>query len=460
MTAIPSPVPYFIDLDGDPLDGGYIYVGTAGMDARTNPIQIYWDNALTIPAPQPIRTVNGYPLYQGRPAAFFIAAGGASVTVLQSNGVAVITNAPFVDVVTSFIADLAAPDGSNLVGFSFDETYSDGTVGKALWGGVRMVTAAPYNAAADNVANDSAAIQAAIADGVAVTPDHLIKMDTAITGEFRAISLGTQFTGAHPLDEQYPTFGPGALKVMYRGSFANSIIGIAHGTAPASTLTFPTGVTGYARMDNGGNCCFGIYAEARTYATTGIPTNEIDTFNHGGPPTGILPPDRSIGTAQQVPVGITVGADGDYNSDIGIHISIGGQQPRKWLTGIYIGQNSCVNYGLFIDAIAGSTYTSMFVRHSTARTGFILSGVGAVVPASAAFQIFDGTAVDAFAIKQNGDLFIKSLQILTTRRTGWTAATGTATRTTFATGAVTLPVLAEHVKALIDDLMTHGVIGT
>lgn len=51
-------------------------------------------------------------------------------------------------------------------------------------------------------------------------------------------------------------------------------------------------------------------------------------------------------------------------------------------------------------------------------------------------------------------------QVLTTRRTGWTAPTGTATRTSFATGSVTLPALAEAVKALIDDLTTHGLIGT
>lgn len=51
-------------------------------------------------------------------------------------------------------------------------------------------------------------------------------------------------------------------------------------------------------------------------------------------------------------------------------------------------------------------------------------------------------------------------QVITTRRTGWTAPTGTATRTSFATGSVTLPALAEAVKALIDDLTTHGLIGT
>jgi hypothetical protein len=50
-------------------------------------------------------------------------------------------------------------------------------------------------------------------------------------------------------------------------------------------------------------------------------------------------------------------------------------------------------------------------------------------------------------------------QILTTRRTGWGAPTGTLTRTTFATGSVTLVQLAERVAALITDLTTHGLIG-
>ena len=54
-------------------------------------------------------------------------------------------------------------------------------------------------------------------------------------------------------------------------------------------------------------------------------------------------------------------------------------------------------------------------------------------------------------------------QVVDTRKTGWAVATGTATRTTFATSTVTLPQLAERVKALIDDLHAtagHGLIGT
>lgn len=58
-----------------------------------------------------------------------------------------------------------------------------------------------------------------------------------------------------------------------------------------------------------------------------------------------------------------------------------------------------------------------------------------------------------------GDGTATPVQVLTSRRTGWTAATNTKTRTTFDTTTVTLPVLAAHVGALIDDLITHGLIG-
>jgi hypothetical protein len=49
--------------------------------------------------------------------------------------------------------------------------------------------------------------------------------------------------------------------------------------------------------------------------------------------------------------------------------------------------------------------------------------------------------------------------MIAAKSTGWAAATGTATRTTYDTATVTTAQLAERVKALIDDLTTRGVIG-
>ena len=50
-------------------------------------------------------------------------------------------------------------------------------------------------------------------------------------------------------------------------------------------------------------------------------------------------------------------------------------------------------------------------------------------------------------------------QVVAGRRTGWSAASGTAARGGFATSTVTIAELAERVKALIDDLTAHGLIG-
>ena len=84
MTYMTPAIDVFFDRDGDPLENGFIYVGEAGLDARTNPIQVYWDAALTIPAAQPIRTSGGYPTYQGAPSPLYIDCLGCSITVLET----------------------------------------------------------------------------------------------------------------------------------------------------------------------------------------------------------------------------------------------------------------------------------------------------------------------------------------------------------------------------------------
>lgn len=75
----------------------------------------------------------------------------------------------------------------------------------------------------------------------------------------------------------------------------------------------------------------------------------------------------------------------------------------------------------------------------------------------------DDSAGGAATLNVVGVFQINGTTVVGARKTGWTVATGTATRTTFATATVTLPILAEHVKALIDDLHNtagHGLIGT
>jgi len=61
MIEVQPPYPAFAGADGQPLENGYIWIGTVNLSPQVNPIAVYWDAANTIAAPQPIRTLNGYP---------------------------------------------------------------------------------------------------------------------------------------------------------------------------------------------------------------------------------------------------------------------------------------------------------------------------------------------------------------------------------------------------------------
>jgi hypothetical protein len=77
--------PIFTETDGLPLENGYIWIGAVNLDPQGNPINVYWDAALTILAPQPIRTINGYPSRSGTPGRLYVNSD-YSIRVQNSKG--------------------------------------------------------------------------------------------------------------------------------------------------------------------------------------------------------------------------------------------------------------------------------------------------------------------------------------------------------------------------------------
>ena len=75
----------FQDIDGQPLESGYIYIGTAGLAAATNQITVYWDAALSSAVTQPIRTTGGYPMNSGAPGVIYTGADDYSLAVNNKN---------------------------------------------------------------------------------------------------------------------------------------------------------------------------------------------------------------------------------------------------------------------------------------------------------------------------------------------------------------------------------------
>ncbi len=83
--SVRSPFAVFYDLDGSALQNGFVYVGIANQNPETSPAAIFWDSALTQPAPQPLRTMNGAISRTGTVANVFIS-GDFSITVRDKKG--------------------------------------------------------------------------------------------------------------------------------------------------------------------------------------------------------------------------------------------------------------------------------------------------------------------------------------------------------------------------------------
>ncbi|MDB4278423.1 hypothetical protein N9917_02335 [Deltaproteobacteria bacterium] len=66
------PIEMYTNVDGSPLSDGYLYFGVSGLEPTGNPVSIYWDALATIPASQPIRTIDGYPSRNGTRANVYV----------------------------------------------------------------------------------------------------------------------------------------------------------------------------------------------------------------------------------------------------------------------------------------------------------------------------------------------------------------------------------------------------
>lgn len=110
-----QPFMFFLDADGKPLDGGQIYFGVANLNPETDPVDIYLDIGLTVPASQPVATVNGYPSLNGSPIALYTQSD-CSITVRNKRGELVYYMANNNDPVLALRRELASSTGSTLIG--------------------------------------------------------------------------------------------------------------------------------------------------------------------------------------------------------------------------------------------------------------------------------------------------------------------------------------------------------
>ena len=88
MSALAIVLPFLVypNIDGQPLENGSVYIGQAGVNPVSNPTQIYWDEDLTIPAPNPFSTTGGgYASRNGSPGRVYVDGTNFSISSFDRN---------------------------------------------------------------------------------------------------------------------------------------------------------------------------------------------------------------------------------------------------------------------------------------------------------------------------------------------------------------------------------------
>lgn len=226
--------PQFRDSDGSPLNSGYIYFGVVNLNPETNPISIYWDSALTQPASQPIRTINGFIVRDGAIANVY-ASSAYSITVKNKNGILLYnsadssqfdSNTAASNSITAFQNSLAASSGASLVGFI---QSGSGAVSRTIQSKLRdFVSVKDFGAIGNGTSDDTLSIQAAIdslgsSPGTIYFPPGTYKVTSTITVSKNRVHLvgagswATQILFAPTANATCFKFSAGAA-VLYQGS--------------------------------------------------------------------------------------------------------------------------------------------------------------------------------------------------------------------------------------------------
>lgn len=139
----------FQDIDGQPLEGGNIYIGTAGLAAATNQITVYWDSALTQAVTQPIRTTGGYPMNNNAPGVIYTGADDFSIAVNDKNNSTIYSALNKTESLSSDFITYLQP--------------LTGAVSRTLTSKINeVVSVTDFGAVGDGVTDDTLAIRAAI----------------------------------------------------------------------------------------------------------------------------------------------------------------------------------------------------------------------------------------------------------------------------------------------------------
>jgi hypothetical protein len=197
--------PIFTDIDGQPLEAGYVWIGTANLDPQTNPTPVYWDAALTILAPQPIRTLAGYPSNNGTPARLYVNSD-YSIRVMNKNGSTVYSAPEATERISSALVTYQPPFTGGVATTVQDKL-------------AQYVSVKDFGAVGDGVADDTNEIQAALTYAASLNgctiffPPGVYKCDGVLTLPGTPIGISIEGSGRD-------NTGQSSSRILYTGTAA------------------------------------------------------------------------------------------------------------------------------------------------------------------------------------------------------------------------------------------------
>lgn len=239
-----TPYPTFTDIDGQPLEDGYVWIGVSGLEPQANPQTAYWDAALTQVVTQPVRTRGGYPLngtaigrlYTGSSYSIKVQNKNSSTLVLDLTGAAG-TGVGSISFGTTGLTPAVATDGDVVVAGTLAVANGGTGLAAGTSGGI------PYFSSASAMTSSGALAANAlmIGGGAGVAPS------TTTTGAGILTFLGTPSSAnlaAAVTDET----GSGSLvfgtSPTLSGATLNGTTTFGGSVTPASNTVDSVGYTG------------------------------------------------------------------------------------------------------------------------------------------------------------------------------------------------------------------------
>ena len=230
----------------------------------------------------------------------------------------------------------------------------------------------------------------------------LILQDAAANQIWAIDNVNGGYISSNAIQSWEPAWGPTDLHIADSVG-QNVIVGSSLNQLAINTTAFPTGVTGYGRLNTAGNAVFGMFGRSDTYVSgSGGVAQELNANNFAGAPSTMLPASQGIGTTEINAIGLQLVPYGTYNSNIAQQIVGGTGGAKQWLYGLYFSPYSCTTYGLFIDATSTSTQTSAVIKCSQNNLALQLQQVGTPDATHAVVEYYDGNGVAQWTMKQVG----------------------------------------------------------